>query len=148
MSKSPPEKRKRLTLVPRVDLIDRIQEKADLLQQGTNNFANLCIEGVLDAMDSTDSHEIPILSLYNRVAGKTFLTSKAVMAIAGAFVPQVHEIDRHEQEYLMELINKNKGSMSADTFRGYCKLAKRMNMERIERERELEDLEKNNTGTE
>lgn len=112
------------------------------MQQGTNNFANLCIEGVLDAMDASDSYEIPILSLYNRVTGRTFLTSKAVMAIVSAFVPEVHEIDRHEQQFLMELINKNKGQMSGDTFKGYCKLAKRMNIERIERERELENLEK------
>jgi hypothetical protein len=40
--KKPP--RKRITLVLRVDLIDRVLEKAKLLQ-GSNNFVNLCGEG-------------------------------------------------------------------------------------------------------
>ncbi len=51
---------RRLTWVTRVDLIDRVLEKAKLLQQGPNNFVNLCVEGVLDAMDAPRSDDIPI----------------------------------------------------------------------------------------
>ena len=40
--KSKKQPRKRITLVLRVDLIDRVLEKAKLLQQGPNNFVNLC----------------------------------------------------------------------------------------------------------
>jgi hypothetical protein len=54
--------------VLRVDLIDRVLEKAKLLQQGPNNFVNLCVEGILDAMDAPGAgYDIPILSLYNQV---------------------------------------------------------------------------------
>ena len=69
-SKSKKQPRKRITLVLRVDLIDRVLEKAKLLQQGPNNFVNLCVEGVLDAMDAPGSYEIPILSLHNQVKGE------------------------------------------------------------------------------
>ena len=91
--------------------------------------------------DSQGDYEIPILSLYNRVTGKTFLTSKAVMSIVAALVPEVYEIDRQEQKFLMELINNNQGRMTTETFKGYCKLAQRMNMERLAREKELAKLE-------
>ena len=133
--------RKRITLVLRVDLIDRVLEKAKLLQQGPNNFVNLCVEGVLDAMDAPGSYDIPILSLHNQVKGKTFLTSKAVMAIVGALVPEVYEIDAQEQKFLMELVNKHEGRLTAEVFKGYRKLAQRMNQERIAHEKELKKLQ-------
>ena len=115
-SKSKKQPRKRITLVLRVDLIDRVLEKAKLLQQGPNNFVNLCVEGVLDAMDAPGSYDIPILSLHNQVEGKTFLTSKAVMAIVGALAPEVYEIDAQERSFLMELVNKHEGRLTAEVF--------------------------------
>ena len=140
-SKSKKQPRKRITLVLRVDLIDRVLEKAKLLQQGPNNFVNLCVEGVLDAMDAPGSYDIPILSLHNQVKGKTFLTSKAVMAIVSALVPEVYEIDAQEQKFLMELVNKHEGRLTAEVFKGYRKLAQRMNQERIAHEKELKKLQ-------
>jgi hypothetical protein len=139
--KSKKQSRKRITLVLRVDLIDRVLEKAKLLQQGPNNFVNLCIEGVLDAMDAPGSYDIPILSLHNQVEGKTFLTSKAIMAIVGALAPEVYEIDTQEQKFLMELVNKHEGRLTAEVFKGYRKLAQRMNQERIAHEKELKKLQ-------
>ena len=134
--------RKRITLVLRVDLIDRVLEKAKLLQQGPNNFVNLCVEGILDAMDAPGTgYDIPILSLYNQVKGRTFLTSKAVMAIVGALVPEVYDIDAQEQKFLMELVNKHEGRLTSEVFKGYRKLAQRMNMERIAHEKELKKLQ-------
>ena len=139
-SKSKKQPRKRITLVLRVDLIDRVLEKAKLLQQGSNNFVNLCVEGVLDAMDAPGSYDIPILSLHNQVEGKTFLTSKAVMAIVGALAPEVYEIDAQEQKFLMELVNKHEERLKAEVFKGYRRLAQRMNQERIAHAWELEAL--------
>jgi hypothetical protein len=140
-SKSKKQSRKRITLVLRVDLIDRVLEKAKLLQQGPNNFVNLCVEGVLDAMNAPGSYDIPILSLHNQVEGKTFLTSKAVMTIVGALVPEIYEIDAQEQKFLMELVNKHEGRLTAEVFKGYRKLAQRMNMERIAHEKELKKIQ-------
>lgn len=136
-----PKQRKRITLVLRVDLIDRVLEKAESLQQGPNNFVNLCIEGILDAMDAEGDYDIPILDLYNRVKGKSFLTSKAVMAIVAAFVPEVHDIDRHEHQILMELINRHNGRLTATIFEGYRKLATKMNMDRIEHEKQMKRIQ-------
>jgi hypothetical protein len=140
-SKSKKQPRKRITLVLRVDLIDRVLENSKLLQQGANNFVNLCVEGVLDAMDAPENYDIPILSLYNHVKGKTFLTSKAVMAIVGALAPEVYEIDAQELKFLMELVNKHEGRLTAEVFKGYRKLAQRMNQERIAHEKELKKLQ-------
>ena len=141
-SKSKKQPRKRITLVLRVDLIDRVLEKAKLLQQGPNNLVNLCVEGVLDAMDAPGTgYDIPILSLYNQVKGKTFLTSKAIMSIVGALAPEIYEIDAQEQKFLMELVNNHEGRLTSEVFKGYRKLAQRMNMEHIVHERELKKLQ-------
>ena len=134
--------RKRITLVLADRPIDRVLEKAELLQQGPNNFVNLCVEGVLDAMDAPGSYDIPILSLHNQVRGKTFLTSKAVMAIASAIVPEIYEMDAQEQKFLMELVNKHEGRLTAEVFKGYRKLAQRMNQERIAHERSSRSFRK------
>ena len=129
---------KRITLVLRVDLIDRVLEKAKLLQQGPNNFVNLCVEGVLDAMDAPGTgYDIHILSLYNQVKGKTFLTSKAIMSLVGALVPEIYEVDAQEQKFLMELVNNHEGRLTSEVFKGYRKLAQRMNMERIAHGKQL-----------
>ena len=61
-----------------------------------------------------------------QVQGKTFLTSKAFMAIVGALVPEVYEIDAQEQKFLMELVNKHEGRLTSEVFKGYRKLAQRM----------------------
>ncbi len=133
---------KRITLVLRTDLSERALEKAALLQQNPNNFVNLCVEGMLDTMDSTPgTYDPPILDLYNRVKGRTFLTSKAVMALVGAFVPEVQHIDNQERELLMGLIDKHDGQLTPEIFKGYCKMARRMNMERIAHEKELKKLQ-------
>jgi hypothetical protein len=141
-SKPKKKPRKRITLVLRVDLIDRVLEKAKLLQQGPNNFVNLCVEGILDAMDAPGTgYDIPVLALYNQVKGRTFLSSKAIMTLVGALVPEVYDIDAQEQKFLMELVNKHEGRLTAEVFKGYRKLAQRMNMERIAHEKELKKLE-------
>ena len=76
-----------------------------------------------------------------KLRGKTFLTSKAVMAIASAIVPEIYEIDAQEQKFLMELVNKHEGRLTAEVFKGYRKLAQRMNQERIAHEKELKKLQ-------
>jgi len=132
---------KRITLVLRVDLASRVFDKAAALQQNPNNFINLCVEGMLDAMDTKGHFDPPILELYNRVKGRTFLTSKTVMALVSAFVPEVYDIDDHERRFLMELVDKHEGRLTPEVFKGYCKMAQRMNMERIAHEKELKKLQ-------
>lgn len=132
---------KRITLVLRGDLTDRALEKAALLQQNPNSFVNLCVEGMLDAMDAPGSYDPPVLELYNRVKGRTFLTSKAVMTLVSAFVPEVQEIDDQERKFLMELVDKHEGRLTPEIFKGYCRVAKRMNIERIAHEKELKKLQ-------
>ena len=34
------------------------------------------------------------------------------MAIVGALVPEVHDIDAQEQKFLMELVNKHEGRLT------------------------------------
>ena len=70
-----------------------------------------------------------------RLEGKTFLTSKAIMAIVGAIVPEIYEIDAQEQKFLMELVDEHEGRLTSEVFKGYRKLAQRMNQERIAHER-------------
>ncbi|HEY5705885.1 MAG TPA: hypothetical protein VIS96_09960 [Terrimicrobiaceae bacterium] len=141
-SKTAPKGRKRVPLVLRVDLIDRVMNKAQTLQQNPNNFVNLCVEGVLDAMDASGDYKIPILELYNQVKGKSFLTSKPVMALVGAFVPDIHDIDEHERQFLMELVSRHEDRLTAEIFKGLRKLAQRMNAERMAHEREFKRITK------
>ena len=116
--------RKRITLVLRVDLIDRVLEKARLLQQGPNNFVNLCVEGVLDAMDDPGTgYDIPVLTLYNQIKGRAILTAKAVMTLLGALVPEVRDIDVQEQKFLIDLVNRHEGNLTLELLKGYRKLA-------------------------
>jgi hypothetical protein len=59
------------------------------------------VEGLLDAMDDPGTgYDIPVLTLYNQVKGRTFLTTKAVMTLLGALVPEIHDIDAREQKFL------------------------------------------------
>lgn len=136
---------KRITLVLRADLTERALEKAALLQQNPNNFVNLCVEGILDAMDAPGNYDAPILALYNRVKGRTLLTSKAVMTLVSAFVPEVKDIDDKERRFLMELIDQHQGPLTPEIFKGYGKMAARMNMERIAHEKELKKLQGKNS---
>ena len=57
------------------------------------------------------------------------------------FVPEVYDIDAQEQKFLMELVNKHEGRLTSEVFKGYRKLAQRMNMERIAHEKELKKLQ-------
>src|SRR4029434_7123728 len=95
-SRSKKQPRKRITLVLRVDLIDRVLEKAKLLQQGPNNFVNLCVEGVLDAMDAPGSYDIPILSLHNQVEGKNLPYLQSSHGYCGCSGARGYEIDAQE----------------------------------------------------
>ena len=141
-SNTPPKTKKRIPLVLRTDLIDRLLDKAQTLQQNPNNFVNLCVEGVLDAMDSPGDYKIPILDLYNQVKGKTLLTSKPVMAIVSAFYPEIGDMDEQVQKILMELVGKHEGRLTAEIFKSLRKLATRINMERVDNEREFKKITK------
>lgn len=39
----------------------------------------------------------------------------------------------------MELVDKHEGRLTPEVFKGYCKMAQRMNMERIAHEKEVKD---------
>lgn len=139
----PSKKRKRLTLVLRTDLIDLVLEKAAVINQNPNQFVNMCVDGILLAMNAEDpsEYEMPVLELYNKVTGRMPLSTKAAMKVCSVFVPQIYEIDRYEKRFLVELINKHEGKLSPQVFNGYCTLAAKMNQERIANERQLAKLQ-------
>jgi uncharacterized protein YpbB len=56
-------------------------------------------------------------------------------------VPEIYEIDAQEQKFLMELVNKHEGRLTAEVFKGYRKLAQRMSQERIAHEKEFKKLQ-------
>lgn len=126
----------------RLDLLPRLVAKAEELQQNANQLTNLCLEGILDAMDAEGAYEIPILNLYRTLKGKTALTSKAVMTICSLIVPEVYEIDQQEKKFLIELINKHDGPLTPNILKGYRQLAVQMNKQRIERENQVAKLQR------
>lgn len=138
---------RRVTLVLRVDLADRALKTASELQQNPNNFVNLCVEGVLDAMDSLENYTPPILDLHNRIKGKTFLTSKAVTSIFSMIEPDIKKMDAKELECLVQLINDYEGCLTADILKSLRKLAGRMHQEKLGHQKELESLLTNNRPT-
>ena len=52
------------------------------------------------------------------------------MALLGALVPEIHDIDAQEQKFLIDLVNRHEGNLTLEVFKGYRKLAHRMNTER------------------
>src|SRR5262245_31899900 len=61
-----------------------------------------------DLADSMTRREA--MTSHNQAKGTTLLTSKAVMAIASAIVPEIYKIDAREQQRLMELVNQDEGA--------------------------------------
>ena len=126
----------------RLDLSSLLIQKAGELKQNPNQLANLLMEGGLDAMDAEGTHESPIVQLYRTLKGKTLLTSKAVMAICSVVVPELHEIEQHQQRILLDLINRHDGPLTAGILKGYQQLAAQMNRERIENEKHVAKLQR------
>jgi hypothetical protein len=81
---------KRITLVLHSALTDRVFEKAATLQQNPNNFVNLCVEGMLEAMDTKRSFDPDILGLYNRAKGRPLVSvsvgSISIVSLCGFMV--------------------------------------------------------------
>jgi uncharacterized protein (DUF1501 family) len=128
----------------RPDLVPRLVEKARELKQNPNQLVNLITEGGLDAMDAEGPYESPIVQLYRSSHGKTLMTSKALMTICSIIVPDVYEIDRHEKQILLDLVNKHDGPLSLSIFKEYRQLAVHMNKQRIENEALMAKLQKAN----
>ena len=126
----------------RLDLLPRLIQKAEELEQNPNQLVNLFTEGCLDAMDAEGTYEIPVVQIYRTLKGKTLLTSKAVMAICSVVVPEIYKIEQEQQKILLDLINKHDGPLTATTLKGYQQLATQMNKERIEHEREVARLQR------
>ena len=128
---------KRLTMVLRSDLSERVYRMAPELSQNPNYFVNLCVEGCLDAMEADGiGYEIPIIKLYRIVRQKMVLDSKWVTALCSIFAPRTQEITEHHNRYLAELINKHEGPLTADAMDFYWKKASEMNAARIQTEKE------------
>jgi hypothetical protein len=132
---------KRLTLVLRVDLAGRALEKAAVFQQNPNYFVNLCLEGVLDAMDSPENGSIPILDLYNIIHRRSRLNPQSAWLLLAAFLPQVGELDQEERGALAEFLNSHQGRLSQAILEAYCMLARNAVMQRREFEREIKRLQ-------
>ena len=141
MPKNTPSVPKKIIAV-RLDLLPRLMQKCQDLKQNPNQLANLLMEGGLDQMDAEGSYESPIVQIYRTLKGKTLMTSKAVMAICAAFVPEIYKIDHEQQRILLDLINKHDGPLTANILKGYQQLAAQMNKERIEHEKEVARLQR------
>jgi hypothetical protein len=145
---SPPDRPRRDAPAPRkviavrLDLLPRLIDRAEELKQNPNQLANLLMEGGLDAMDAIGSHESPVVQLYRTLKGRTSLTSKAVMTICSVVVPDLYEIDQHQQRILLDLINKHDGPLNMNTLKGYQQLAAQMNKDRIEHEKQAAKLQR------
>jgi hypothetical protein len=114
--------------------------KAGELQQNPNRFVNLCVEGILDAMDAVGVYEIPILQLYRTLKGKPLPTFKTILILCSVLAPEFSRMDVHERKLLFGLMDKHDGRMTLGMFKDYCGLAVRMNKQRLEHERRLSGL--------
>src|ERR1700683_4615562 len=137
MEKETEGRAKRLTMMVRSDLTERVLKLAPAVSQNPNSFVNLCVEGCLDAMDAEDiGNEIPIIKLYRTVRKKVVLDSKGVTAICSIFAPRTEEVTEHHHRFLAELINQHEGPLTAEAMNFYWKKATEMNMARIQTEKE------------
>jgi hypothetical protein len=137
MEKETEGRAKRLTMMVRGDLTERVLKLAPAVSQNPNSFVNLCVEGCLDAMEAEDiGYEIPIIKLYRTVRKKAVLDSKWVTAICSIFAPRTEEVTEHHHRFLAELINQHEGPLTAEAMNFYWKKATEMNMARIQTEKE------------
>jgi hypothetical protein len=137
MEKETEGRAKRLTMMVRSDLTERVLKLAPVVSQNPNSFVNLCVEGCLDAMEAEDiGYEIPIIKLYRTVRKKAVLDSKWVTAICSIFAPRTEEVTEHHHRFLAELINQHEGPLTAEAMNFYWKKATEMNMARIQTEKE------------
>ena len=137
MEKETEGRAKRLTMMVRSDLTERVLKLAPVVSQNPNSFVNLCVEGCLDAMEAEDiGYEIPIIKLYRTVRKKAVLDSKWVTAICSIFAPRTEEVTEHHHRFLDELINQHEGPLTAEAMNFYWKKATEMNMARIQTEKE------------
>jgi hypothetical protein len=137
MEKETEGRAKRLTMMVRSDLTERVLKLAPVVSQNPNSFVNLCVEGCLDAMEAEDiGYELPIIKLYRTVRKKAVLDSKWVTAICSIFAPRTEEVTEHHHRFLAELINQHEGPLTAEAMNFYWKKATEMNMARIQTEKE------------
>jgi hypothetical protein len=137
MEKETEGRAKRLTMMVRSDLTERVLKLAPVVSQNPNSFVNLCVEGCLDAMEAEDiGYEIPIIKLYRTVRKKAVLDSKWVTAICSIFAPRTEEVTEHHHRFLAELINQHEGPLTTEAMNFYWKKATEMNMARIQTEKE------------
>jgi hypothetical protein len=137
MEKETEGRAKRLTMMVRSDLTERVLKLAPAVSQNPNSFVNLCVEGCLDAMEAEDiGYEIPIIKLYRTVRKKAVLDSKWVTAICSIFAPRTEEVTEHHHRFLAELINQHEGPLTTEAMNFYWKKATEMNMARIQTEKE------------
>ena len=128
---------KRITLILRPDLIDRVREKLSVLLQKPNRFVNNCVEDILNAMDSEGEYEIPILELYNTIQQKRAFSRKAIMALCSAITPELAAMNRSEKQFFIDLINQHEGKLTSEIIVGYCELAIKMNLDKVAHEKQL-----------
>jgi hypothetical protein len=129
-------KPKRLTMVLRADLTERVYRIAPQLSQNPNSFVNLCVEGCLNAMESDDIYfEIPIIKLFRLLTKHTLLESKWVTKICSLFVPDTTEITHHYYRILAESLNDLQEPLTPERMKELTEKAVEKNRERIEVER-------------
>ena len=136
--KKPPCPR-RITLVLRADLTERVFPHAARICQNPNSFVNRCVAACLDAMDSDEiACDFPIVILTRKAYRKPILAAKWIRSICALFAASPEEIPSRNFQYLAELLNCHEGPLPKEVVRAYWKLADRMAQQAVAFEKELQ----------
>jgi hypothetical protein len=129
---------RRITLVLRSDLTERVFLQTARLYLKPNYFINLCVEGCLAAMESEEIVcDIPVVSFMRKVCRKPLLAAKWIRAICALFAANPEEIPSQNFQYLADLLNEHEGPLTREKVRSYWRLADRMAQEAVEYQKDL-----------
>jgi hypothetical protein len=132
-------RQRRITLMLRSDLAERVLQNAPRICQNPNSFVNHCVEGCLDAMESEEiSCDISIVTLMRKACRKPILAAKWIRAICALFAENPEEIPPQNFQYLADLLNEHEGPLTREKVRSYWRLADRMAKETVAYEKDLQ----------
>jgi len=134
---------RRVTMVLRSDLTERVFPHAARICQNPNSFVNHCVAACLDAMDSDEiTCDLPIVTLTRKACRKPILAAKRIRAICAIFATSPEEIPSRNFQYLAELLNCHEGPLAKEVVRAYWKLADRMAEDAAAFEKQLQALKR------
>jgi hypothetical protein len=130
---------RRLTMVLRAHLTERVLPHADRICQNPNSFVNHCVAACLDAIDSDEiTCDLPIVILVRHACRKPTLAAKRIRDVCALFAPNPEDLHPVTFQYLAGLINRHEGPLAKEVIRAYWKLADRMAQDAARFEKELQ----------